>query len=116
MNADIGNKILNRRQELGITQLELAKRAGIAQSTLSNIEKGKKRPQFETMSAICQVLGFSVLDLLTYDEQQANIKFFEETMAAKGIAPEITPSGDMLQRLQAFERYIYDLYMAQTEA
>ena len=41
MGTRIGEKIIRKRKELGLTQSELAKKAGIAQSTLSNIEKGK---------------------------------------------------------------------------
>ena len=109
MSVDIGKKIRKKRQELGVTQSDLAKKAGIAQSTLSYIEKGKKRPQFNTMSAICRELGLSVLELLTFDEPQASRKFFEETMTAQSI----TAADDKSLRIQAFDKYLYDLYMAQ---
>ena len=114
MGVDIGRKIQKKRQELGITQGELAKRAGIAQSTLSYIEKNKKRPQFDTMSVVCRVLGITVLDLLTFEEPPSTKKLFEETMAAHGISAGGGPADEMSLRIQAFEKYLYDLYMAQT--
>lgn len=114
MGVDIGRKILKKRRELGLSQSDLAKQARIAQSTLSYIENGKKRPQFDTMSAICRVLGVSVLDLLTYDEPEATRKFFDETMISQGTSSDMVPSGEKLLRLQAFEKYLYDLYIVQT--
>ena len=113
MDIDIGRKIQKKRQELGISQCELAKRAGIAQSTLSYIEKNKKRPHFDTMS-ICRVLGITVLDLLTFEEQPSAGKFFEETMAALGSPTVSGFSNEASLRIQAFEKYLYDMYMAQT--
>jgi len=112
METHIGEKIIKKRKALGLNQNELAKRAGIAQSTLSNIEKGRQRPQFDTISAICRVLGISILELLTYEEKPSRIRFFEETFqsGASGEAPE----AGMASRLEDFNRYLYDLFIAQT--
>lgn len=112
METRIGEKIIRKRKELGLTQSELAKKAGIAQSTLSNIEKGKQRPQFDTISAICRVLGLSILELLTYEEKPSRIRFFEEAFqsSASGELPEVS----MASRLADFDRYLYDLFIAQT--
>ncbi len=114
MGVDIGSKIRKKRQELGISQSELAVRAGIAQSTLSYIEKNKKRPQFDTMSAICRVLGITVLDLLTFNEQPSAKKFFKETLATHGLSAEGGLPAEKSLRIQGFDKYLYDLYMAQT--
>lgn len=100
--------------ELHLTQSALARRAGIAQSTLSYIENGKKRPQFDTMSAICRVLGISVLDLLTFEEQRVTRKLFEEASALKDLqAAESSPDEKSL-RISEFEKYLYDMYLAKT--
>jgi len=112
METHIGEKIIKKRKALGLTQNELAKRAGIAQSTLSNIEQGKQRPQFDTLSAICRVLGLSILELLTYEEKPSRIRFFEE--AFQGGASKEAPEASMASRLQDFDRYLYDLFIAQT--
>jgi transcriptional regulator with XRE-family HTH domain len=114
MGIDIGSKIIKKRRELCLTQSALAKQAGIAQSTLSYIEKGRKRPQFHTMAAICRVLGISVLELLTFEEQQATKKMFEETMAISGFQAPADQPDDTSLRLLAFEKYLYDMYIARS--
>ena len=77
METHIGEKIIRKRKALGLTQSELAKRAGIAQSTLSNIEKGEQRPQFDTTLAICRCWA-SAFGAATYEEKPSRIRFFEE--------------------------------------
>lgn len=53
------------RQKLGMTQTELAKRAGIKQGVLSYIENGKtKNPRIDTMQAIAAALGVPVERLM----------------------------------------------------
>ena len=67
---NIGEKIKTARKNSGLSQGALAKRAGIAQSTLSYIEKGEKSPTMDTMASICDGLSISMLDLLTVGEPE----------------------------------------------
>lgn len=57
--------IKERREQLGISQKELAERAKISQSFLCDIEQGRCKPSIETAIKIAQVLNV------------ADIKFFE---------------------------------------
>ena len=57
--------IKERREQLGISQKELAERAKISQSFLCDIEQGRCRPSIDTAIKIAQVLDV------------ADIKFFE---------------------------------------
>lgn len=57
--------IREKREELGISQKELAERCGIAQSTLCDIEQGRSNPSMPVALKIAQVLKVS------------DIKFFE---------------------------------------
>ena len=53
------------RRKLGITQSELARRAGIRQGVLSYIENGRtKHPRIDTLAAIANALGVTVDELL----------------------------------------------------
>ena len=49
------------RKSLGLTQEELALKAGIAQEFISGIEKGRKRPSVEVLEKLCGALGCSLL-------------------------------------------------------
>lgn len=60
---NLGNKIKSRRIKLGIDQAMLAKKAGVSQPTLANLELGKnKRSKF--LPEIARVLRLSVEELL----------------------------------------------------
>jgi len=60
----IGKRIKELRETAGITQLELAMKAGISLSNLSQIEQGKKDdPRLSTLVAVADVFGVS-LDVL----------------------------------------------------
>ena len=53
--------ILELRKKRGISQNELARRAGVKQSVISYIENGRtKHPRIDTLTAIAAVLGVSV--------------------------------------------------------
>lgn len=57
--------IKERREQLGISQKELAERANISQSFLCDIEQGRCKPSIDTAIKLAQVLDV------------ADIKFFE---------------------------------------
>ena len=60
--------IKKRREELGISQKELARKADISQSMLCDIEKGRCKPSIYTAIKLAKVL------------QIDDIKFFEKWM------------------------------------
>src|SRR5437764_8272799 len=55
--ASIARDIVADRKAAGLTQQELAHRAGIRQETLSRIESGKHTPTLATLRKIDKVLG-----------------------------------------------------------
>jgi transcriptional regulator with XRE-family HTH domain len=60
----IGRRIKECREAAGMTQQELAVRAGISLSNLAQIEQGQKAdPRLSTLVAVADVLGVS-LDVL----------------------------------------------------
>ncbi len=97
MNKDIGEKIRDMRQQKGLTQLELARKAKVAQSTLSYIEKGAKTPRFETLNALCSAMGITLFELLTFGEPTHPTRFLQENAGS-------APAG-------SFEHYLYRLLL-----
>ncbi|WKZ27964.1 MAG: helix-turn-helix transcriptional regulator [Candidatus Dojkabacteria bacterium] len=67
MNS-IAEKIRNKRSELGLTQEQLAIKAGIPYTTLSKIENDLvPNPTIKTLKKIADALGILVDDLLGND-------------------------------------------------
>ena len=54
---DIGETLREARLAAGLSQTELARRAGTSQATLSAYETGSKRPSVETLSRLLAATG-----------------------------------------------------------
>jgi len=61
------NRIRQKRQELGLSQTQLACQIGMAGSTLSNIELGKWKPWPKAKRDLAKVLGASEEELFPED-------------------------------------------------
>ena len=46
----LGNLIFSARKRCGLTQKELAKQTGLSVKTIQDAEKGRKRPNYETLT------------------------------------------------------------------
>jgi transcriptional regulator with XRE-family HTH domain len=64
MIATMATSIRRERERAGISASELARRAGIAKSTLSQIEAGTGNPSIETLWALAVALGVPVSRLI----------------------------------------------------
>lgn len=56
--------VVQARQRTGLTQAELAERAGTSRSAISAIEHGKRDPGLEHLQAILAAAGFDLLTRL----------------------------------------------------
>ena len=54
--ASLARKIIRHRRRLGLSQAELARRAGIAAETLNRIEQGKRTPSVASIEKIDKAL------------------------------------------------------------
>lgn len=62
-NAQHGNRISQAREFAGLTQAELAARAGISRAAVSSMETGTTSPSVHAAMAVARVLGCPVEDL-----------------------------------------------------
>lgn len=60
----IASGLRRERARAGLSLSEVAKRAGVAKSTLSQLEAGTGNPSVETLWALCVALGIQVGDLI----------------------------------------------------
>lgn len=85
----IGTTIRELRRNKNMAQVELAKRTGLSQTSISLIESNEVRPHQSTIKKICKVLQCSepVLYLLSITEQdvpkQKRVKFNKEWLNIK---------------------------------
>ena len=62
--SDIGNKIKSERLNKSLKQKELAVRAGISISYMSDIERGRTNPSVQTLKKISDALDIKVSKLI----------------------------------------------------
>lgn len=58
-----GARVREARKALGLSQQELARRAGVSRQTIIAIEKGNYNPTINLCVAICKILGKTLDDL-----------------------------------------------------
>jgi len=74
----IGSFFSGRRQQLGLTQQELAKKIGIRESTVQRIEYGKFVPGGETLLSLVWELGLSLV-FRYRSENESFVELLEKT-------------------------------------
>ncbi len=77
----IGNKMLEFRKKVGLTQAELAEKAGLSDRTYADIERGNVNMRLETLLSICEALCITPDAILT--EENATLQVSQEELAKK---------------------------------
>lgn len=98
--STVGNRIRTLRRERKYSQPELAKKAGVGQSTISDLENDKKSTSAENMESIARVLGTSSKFLLTGIEmttEEMDIKTKDNSDSASRINQEYGIYQDMVE-------------------
>ena len=66
---NVSKRLVQLRQERGITTNKLANLAGVSQSHLREIELGMRNPTVEMLSYFCEALGVSLAEFFSENEQ-----------------------------------------------
>lgn len=74
----IGNRLLNIRKRMGMTQAEVAEAAGLSDRTYADIERGSVNMRTETLLKIREVLHITPDEILT--EENAGLSTKEEEL------------------------------------
>jgi transcriptional regulator with XRE-family HTH domain len=75
--ADIGQRLQDIRKRHGISQRELARRAGLTHGTISFIERNKISPSIGTMRQVLDCLGLTLSDFFAGDGELMPRYFFQ---------------------------------------
>ncbi|NOJ99781.1 helix-turn-helix transcriptional regulator, partial [Corallococcus coralloides] len=69
----IARSLVRERSRTGLSLAEVARRAGIAKSTLSQLESGNGNPSLETLWALCVALDIPFARLLEPQAQKTQV-------------------------------------------
>lgn len=58
---ELGEKVAARRNELGLSQADLAAQVDVHQTMISYIERGEKKPSLEVLIRLQDALGVALL-------------------------------------------------------
>jgi transcriptional regulator with XRE-family HTH domain len=67
----VGRRVRSAREELDLTQDQLAERAGLHVSYVGQIERGLREPSLKSLGAVAKALNLHLADLLAEDEAKA---------------------------------------------
>ena len=72
-----GRGLAEIRRSRGMTQAQVAEKAGLAMQFVAALEQGVKAPSFETLDGLCEVLGVQPDELLSKDAAELPHKIYE---------------------------------------
>lgn len=99
--ATHGNDLVREaRKRAGLTQRELAERAGTTQSAVARLESGRTRPAFDDVLRLVRLCGFD-LDIMLVERDAA------DWMQAQDVVK--LPPGERLERSVRFTRRVQAL-------
>lgn len=62
-NKTAGDMFHKARLQKGLTQIEVAKKAGVHPNTYAKIERGEQNPTFPTIKKVAKVLDINLADI-----------------------------------------------------
>lgn len=69
VNFDISARIKELRTEKGLSTNKLSNLAGLSQSYVRKLEKGENKPTVESLDLLCQALGITFEDFVSYKDK-----------------------------------------------
>lgn len=88
---DLGKKIRAHRDELGLTQAELADKLGLTYSSVSQWESGRATPRTPILRQLADLFGTTVADLMGEDATEAAISGTSRMVPLLGFAHKGEP-------------------------
>lgn len=110
----LGELIAMIRNQLKMSQRVLAKRAGVPQSTISNLEKSKKQPNLATLKKVFQALFCDLLIIPVMDESIENLLLQQARKKAEKRVRYLRGSMN-LEKQEPDAKFIEELIKNETE-
>jgi DNA-binding XRE family transcriptional regulator len=93
----IGQRIKQRRNEMKMTQTELAEATGVLRTSITNIEAGRQKAPLHLIYQLCMVLDVKVVDILPTEAEVTNLK--AESRTIEEDIEELPKTAEFLQQL-----------------
>ncbi len=77
MSQKVGDRLKAIRNMYGLSQRELARRAGVTNSTISTIEQNRVSPSVDSLAKVLQGIPMSMIDFFTIDIENGEEIFFK---------------------------------------
>lgn len=74
--AQVVNALFQRRIELGLTQAEVAQKAGLKQESIARLENGNVVPRLDTVFKVAHALGMKLTAVDQQDEEAATAQLY----------------------------------------
>jgi transcriptional regulator with XRE-family HTH domain len=82
MSTWAGNLILIARRQSGLSQRELAARAGTSQGAIAQYESGKRSPSLDTLARIVRAAGQDLrIQVVPYDDHDDVMAAYEASLS-----------------------------------
>lgn len=96
---DIGKKLQSIRKDRGLSQRELASRAGLTNGTISLIEQNKTSPSVASLKSLLDAIPMSIAEFFATIEQPDEPKYFYEPGEFTEIAPQTNQPAVSLRQM-----------------
>jgi transcriptional regulator with XRE-family HTH domain len=96
--AHVGQQVLAARQRLGLTQEQLAEKAGCAAATVFLVENARRNATIRSLSTLAGALGVEVADLFPRSGAASTKRRFKGSTTA--IADEVSRAREALSRIE----------------
>lgn len=81
----VGSRVRTLRKVKGMTQEELAEKAGLQYSYIGGVERGERNISLETLEKIIEGLGITPFELFKIEEADIDSTLFDKKRKIEGI-------------------------------
>lgn len=96
---EIGSKLLEVRKASGMSQRELAARAGLTNGTVSLIEQNKTSPSVASLKRLLDAIPMSIAEFFAIIEDSDSARYFYRADELTEIGPQAGQAGVSLRQL-----------------
>ncbi len=83
--------VKTKQRELGLSNVEMARRTGISRATLTGILRGEGNPRLSTVERIAEKLGLDPVRLHCFAHNDEERVFLEQTLEMVDKAGDLSP-------------------------